>query len=55
MSMPVQLTLEQQFQLQVIREQVKNLSHEDAQNYVVEVMRQMMVKDNLVKYLLKNG
>lgn len=53
--MPVQLTLEQQFQLQVIREQVKNLSHEDAQNYVVEVMRQMMVKDNLVKYLLKNG
>ena len=55
MDMPGQLTLEQQFQLQVLKEQVRNLSHEDAQNYVVEVMRQMMVKDNLVKDLLKNA
>ncbi len=55
MDMPGQLTLEQQFQLQVVKEQVRNLSQEDAQNYVVEVMRQMMVKDNLVKHLLKNA
>ena len=55
MDMPGQLTLEQRFQLQVLKEQVRNLSHEDAQNYVVEVMRQMMVKDNLVKHLLKNA
>lgn len=55
MDMPGQLTLEQQFQLQVLKDQVRNLSQEDAQNYVVEVMRQMMVKDNLVKHLLKNA
>ena len=55
MEMPGQLTLEQQFQLQVLKDQVRNLSLEDAQNYVVEVMRQMMVKDNLVKHLLKNA
>ena len=55
MEMPGQLTLEQKFQLQVLKDQVRNLSHEDAQNYVVEVMRQMMVKDNLVKHLLKNA
>lgn len=55
MDMPGQLTLEQQFHLQVLKDQVQNLSLEDAQNYVVEVMRQMMVKDNLVKHLLKNA
>ncbi|MEM7793248.1 MAG: NblA/ycf18 family protein [Cyanobacteria bacterium P01_C01_bin.118] len=55
MDMPGQLTLEQQFQLQILKDQVRNLSQEDAQNYVVEVMRQMMVKDNLVKHLLKNA
>ncbi len=48
-----QLTLEQQFQLQVIQSQVRNLSLEQAQDYVVEIMRQMMVKDNLVKQLFK--
>ena len=55
MEMPGQLTLEQQFQLQVLKDQARNLSLEEAQNYVVEVMRQMMVKDNLVKHLLKNA
>ncbi|NEZ65617.1 phycobilisome degradation protein NblA [Leptolyngbyaceae cyanobacterium CCMR0082] len=55
MDMPGQLTLEQQFQLQILKEQVRNLSHEDAQKYVVEIMRQMFVKDNLVKHLLKNA
>ena len=33
----------------------EGLSLEQAQEYVVEVMRQMMVKDNLVKHLLKNA
>ncbi len=51
---PGALSLSQQFQLQVLKDQVRNLSHEQAQDYVVEVMRQMMVKDNLVKHMLKN-
>lgn len=53
MDTPGALTLEQQFQLQVLKEQVRNLSHEDAQNYVVEVMRISMVRENLVKHLIK--
>ena len=52
---PGGLSLEQQFRLQLVKEQVCNLSLEQAQDYVVEVMRQMMVKDNLVKHLLKNA
>ena len=54
-TMPGSLSLEQQFKLQVVRDQVSGLSLEQAQEYVVEVMRQMMVKDNLVRHLLKNA
>lgn len=54
-NLPGSLTLEQQFKLQLVKDQVRGLSLEQAQEYVVEVMRQMMVKDNLVKHLLKNA
>ena len=54
MEIPAKLSLEQQFKLQVLRDQVKVLSKEQAQEYLIEVFRQMMVKDNLVKNLLKN-
>ena len=53
--LPGSLSMEQQFKLKVLRDQVGNLSKEQAQNYVIEVTRQMMVKDNLVKHLLKNA
>ncbi|MFK8185653.1 MAG: NblA/ycf18 family protein [Phormidesmis sp.] len=52
---PGNLSMEQQFKLKVLQDQVQNLSLEQAQDYVIEVMRQMMVKDNLVKHLLKNA
>ncbi|MEM6869013.1 MAG: NblA/ycf18 family protein [Cyanobacteria bacterium P01_C01_bin.121] len=54
-NMPGDLSMEQQFKLKVVQDQVRGLSLEQAQEYVVEVMRQMMVKDNLVKHLLKNA
>ncbi len=49
------LSLEQQFKLQILKDQVRNLSQEQAQEYLIEVFRQMMVKDNLMKNLLKNS
>jgi uncharacterized protein YaaW (UPF0174 family) len=55
MDIPTSLTLEQQFKLQILREQVKTLSREQAQEYLLEVLRQNMVKDNLFKHLLKKG
>ncbi|NJN62727.1 MAG: phycobilisome degradation protein NblA [Coleofasciculaceae cyanobacterium RL_1_1] len=48
-----QLTLEQQFKMQVWRDEVRKLSQPEAQDYLLEVMRQMMLKDNLIKNLLK--
>ena len=49
------LTIEQQFRLQVLSEQVQNLSQEEAQKYLLEMFRQMMVKDNLFKHLIKHA
>ncbi len=50
-----QLTIEQQFKLRLLSQQVQDLTHEQAQEYLIEMFRQMMVKDNLVKHLLKNA
>lgn len=55
MDFSAQLSLEQQFKLKVLQEQVQGLSKEQAQEYLLEMFRQMMVKDNLVKHLLKNA
>jgi Phycobilisome degradation protein nblA len=55
MNFPTELTVEQQFRLQTLKEQVKSLNQEEAQTFLLEVMRQMMVKDNLVKHLLKQA
>ncbi|MGK7914408.1 MAG: NblA/ycf18 family protein [Prochloraceae cyanobacterium] len=48
-----QLTLEQQFKLQIFQEEIKNLTKEQAQEYLLELFRQIMIKDNLNKSLLK--
>lgn len=55
MDMPTTLSMEQQFKLKLYQEQVKALSQEQAQLYLLEVMRQMMVKDNLLKQLFKSA
>ena len=53
MSAPGRLTLEQEFKLQMLEGQVKTLKLEQAQGYILELLRQMMVKDNIVKDLLR--
>jgi hypothetical protein len=52
---PLELTIEQQFQMQVYQAQVKNLSHEQAQDFLLELMRQLMIKDNVLRHLIKKG
>lgn len=55
MEMTGNLSLEQKFRLKLYQEQVKSLTQEQAQEYLVEVLRQMMVKDNLLKHMLKKA
>ena len=49
----LELTLEQKFQLKIYEEQIKGLSQEQAQIMLLEVFRQLMVKDNAIRDLLK--
>ncbi|MBO3463534.1 NblA/ycf18 family protein [Aetokthonos hydrillicola Thurmond2011] len=55
MDFSMELTLEQQFRLQALKDQVRSLSQEEAQEFLVEVLRQMMVKDNMLKHLIKQA
>lgn len=45
------LKLEQQLELRVFQEKIKNLTREQTQEFLVELFRQMMLKDNLIKTL----
>lgn len=55
MDIPMGLNLEQEFNLKVYRDQVKGLSPEESQEFLLEVLRQLMVKDNMIKHLLKQA
>lgn len=46
------LSLEQEFTLTVLGEQIKQLSREEAQEYLFDLIRQGMIKDNLYRHLL---
>jgi hypothetical protein len=47
------LSLEQEFSLKKIATQAQALSQQQAQELVVELQRQIMIKDNLYKQLIK--
>jgi Phycobilisome degradation protein nblA len=49
------LTLEQEFRLRRYTEEVKGLSEKDARNYLLDLMHQVMIKDNVIKQLLKKA
>jgi Phycobilisome degradation protein nblA len=49
------LSLEQSFSLARYKEQVKGLSAEQAQEMLVETLRQIMIKDNVIRHLVKES
>jgi len=52
MDIPMALSLEQKFNLKLYEQQVKELSSEESQKFLLEVMRQLMVKGNMIRHLL---
>jgi len=48
------LTLEQEFKLALSTKQSKSLSPEQLRTFLVELMRQNMIKDNIIKDLLRD-
>jgi Phycobilisome degradation protein nblA len=53
MDLPMNLTLEQQFNLRIYEEQVQGMDAEQSRKLLLEVMRQLMLKENIVKHLIK--
>lgn len=53
METPGSLSLEQQFKLKILKDQVKCLTQLEAQEYLLEMLRQSMVKDNLLRHWMK--
>lgn len=54
MSEQTSLTIEQEFHLRKIADQTRALSQQQAHELIVELQRQMMIKDNLFKQIIKH-
>jgi Phycobilisome degradation protein nblA len=54
MFQPLELSLEQKFNLRSFQTQVQNMSHEQAQEFLVELYEQMIVRENIYKEFLKH-
>jgi hypothetical protein len=52
MNTPIQLSLEQQFNVRAFSEQVKDLTREQAQDFLVDLYQQMVIKETMYKGLL---
>jgi hypothetical protein len=47
------LTLEQQFQMRLIQESAEHMSREQMQEMVIQLSQLLMVKDNVIRDLMK--
>ena len=52
MNQPTKLSLEQEFQLKKFAAQVQHLSRKDAQELLIELHRQMMIKEKMYQHFL---
>jgi hypothetical protein len=52
MKTELELTLEQEFKFKVYVERIKQISVEESRILLAEIMRQNMIKDNVIKDLL---
>lgn len=54
MSQPVELTLEQQFSIRSFETQVQQMSHEQAQEFLVKLYEQMLMREAMYRHFLKH-
>lgn len=54
MNEPMQLSLEQQFNLRSFETQVNKMSREQAQQFLVKMYEQMMMRETMYKSFLKH-
>ncbi|MGA1621363.1 MAG: NblA/ycf18 family protein [Synechocystis sp.] len=49
------LSMEQKFQLQCLQKEYQGLDREQTVNFLLETMQQIMVRDNLIRDLMKKS
>ncbi len=54
MDQPIELTLEQQFNLRSFQDQVERMSREQAQQFLIKLYEQMMMRETMYKHFLKH-
>jgi hypothetical protein len=54
MSNPIELSLEQQFNIRSFQTQVEKMSREQAQDFLIKLYEQMIVRENMYKEFLKH-
>ena len=54
MSQPIELSLEQQFSIRSFQSQVEQMSQEQAQDFLIKLYEQMIVRENMYKAFLKH-
>lgn len=54
MSNPIQLSLEQQFNIRSFETQVQKMSREQAQDFLVKLYEQMIMRETMYKEFLKH-
>ncbi|MGE5657312.1 MAG: NblA/ycf18 family protein [Actinomycetota bacterium] len=53
MNQPIELSLEQQFNLCSFKTQVQQMSREQAQEFLVKLYEQMMLRETMYRHFLK--
>lgn len=54
MDQPIELSLEQQFNIRSFETQVQNMSQEQAKDFLVKLYQQMVMREATYKQLLKH-
>jgi hypothetical protein len=55
MELPLSLEMEQEFNLTRYKMELEEMDADETKDIVIELMRQLMIKNNVVKHLLKHG
>lgn len=55
MDQAIELTLEQEFSLKRFADQVQQMSHEQAQEFLIEQSKQMMLQKTMFQEILKQA
>lgn len=49
------LTLEQEFKLAIYENKISQLNSKSTKKYLIKILKQMMIKDNIIKYYIKHS